>query len=352
MEKVGAYTERATASGEWQGGDVQSGLRATPMRADYFNMLQRELIAIVAGAGMALSKEDDSQLLQAILSLFGRHGYAVDTGGTNAYAARYSPVPALVDGVTLRFQAKNSNTAASTFNPNGLGALPIVNQAGAVLTANSIIAGMAVWLQYSVASGGRWILVNATNTQLQSNPMDTTPGRGMIVGAGGWLGPSMVDANANTARPSGAYGFNGGSNTPLSACNILSLDWGPDPRWQTQLALEAGGSRLFVRSILKDQSASTGWTELTPSIGVGQNWQDVTSSRASNTYYTNTTGRPIQASVLAPDSGGRLEVNGVTAARIVDGNSQVDVTVQAIVPPGATYRYLSAVAPTLWSELR
>ncbi|WP_110995428.1 phage tail protein [Pseudomonas sichuanensis] len=78
MEKVGAYTERVTASGEWQGGDVQSGLRATPMKADYFNMLQRELLAVVQGAGIALDKTDDNQLLQAIRRI--RGGAAANFG--------------------------------------------------------------------------------------------------------------------------------------------------------------------------------------------------------------------------------------------------------------------------------
>lgn len=78
MEKVGAYTERVTASGEWQGGDVQTGLRATPMTADYFNMLQRELVAVVEGAGIDLDKTNDNQLLQAVRRI--RGGAAANFG--------------------------------------------------------------------------------------------------------------------------------------------------------------------------------------------------------------------------------------------------------------------------------
>ncbi|WP_422402567.1 hypothetical protein [Pseudomonas sp. GZD-209] len=69
MEKVGAYTERVTAEGEWQGGDVQSGLRATPMKAEYFNMLQRELVNVIQAAGIDLDKDDDGQLLVALEAL-------------------------------------------------------------------------------------------------------------------------------------------------------------------------------------------------------------------------------------------------------------------------------------------
>lgn len=70
MEKVGAFTERATDTGEWRGGNPASGLQATPMLADYFNMLQRELLAVLADAGIAPDVLDDGQLAQAIQQAF------------------------------------------------------------------------------------------------------------------------------------------------------------------------------------------------------------------------------------------------------------------------------------------
>jgi hypothetical protein len=49
------------------------------------------------------------------------------------------------------------------------------------------------------------------------------------------------------------------------------------------------------------QSNGTNWTSATltipPSLGVGQTWTDVTSSRASGTTYTNSTGKPIMIAV-------------------------------------------------------
>lgn len=76
MEKVGAYTERATEGGEWRFGNPASGQQATPMLADYFNMLQRELTGLVTGAGLALNKDDDGQLLKAILAITATTGAA------------------------------------------------------------------------------------------------------------------------------------------------------------------------------------------------------------------------------------------------------------------------------------
>lgn len=78
MEKVGAYTDRATESGEWRAGSPGAGQTATPMLSAYFNMLQRELVGVVEAAGMVLDAEDDTQLLQAIRRL--RGGAATNFG--------------------------------------------------------------------------------------------------------------------------------------------------------------------------------------------------------------------------------------------------------------------------------
>ena len=68
MEKVGAYTERATAEGEWRPGNPATGQQATPMLAEYFNMLQRELLAVLENVGIELDSANDAQLLEAILT--------------------------------------------------------------------------------------------------------------------------------------------------------------------------------------------------------------------------------------------------------------------------------------------
>lgn len=72
MEKVGAFTERTTSEGEWRNGDPASNVRATPMRADYFNMLQRELLNVLADAGITADIEDEAQLAAAINAIADR----------------------------------------------------------------------------------------------------------------------------------------------------------------------------------------------------------------------------------------------------------------------------------------
>lgn len=95
-------------------------------------------------------------------------------------------------------------------------------------------------------------------------------------------------------------------------------------------------------------------------IGVGQGWKAVTSSRALNTTYTNSTGKPIQ---LAAQAGPTSQIN--TALVAVVGGVNVYAAYAAapgvfidcpnvIVPPGFSYRInvtLGTAALTNWSEL-
>ena len=90
-------------------------------------------------------------------------------------------------------------------------------------------------------------------------------------------------------------------------------------------------------------------------LGAGQTWQDVTGSRAANTTYTNSTGKPILVWVgFAVVAGGTISylINGV----IVAYNATIDVgdtvPVSFIVPNGATYRCNTTSALNRWSELR
>lgn len=95
-------------------------------------------------------------------------------------------------------------------------------------------------------------------------------------------------------------------------------------------------------------------------LGVGQTWQDVTSSRSSGVTYTNNTGKPIKVSV---GSGGRdarvlIYVNDVLVAYSQDtyGGNQCRASASEIVPNGASYRVearnIASVNVQFWSELR
>lgn len=72
MEKIGAFTDRVTSEGEWRNGAPASNVRATPMLAAWFNMLQRELLAILADAGIDPDIADEAQLAAAINAIADR----------------------------------------------------------------------------------------------------------------------------------------------------------------------------------------------------------------------------------------------------------------------------------------
>lgn len=87
-------------------------------------------------------------------------------------------------------------------------------------------------------------------------------------------------------------------------------------------------------------------------IGIGQTWQNVTSSRTKGTTYTNNTQRPIQIFInFDPD--GNLSVLTISGQSFNVPDSQSEF-ISAIIPVGGTYS-LSAwgvATPIKWLELR
>jgi len=93
-------------------------------------------------------------------------------------------------------------------------------------------------------------------------------------------------------------------------------------------------------------------------FGIGQTWQDVTSSRSLGTTYTNNTGKPIQVSVCVYHDEqvvSTLSVSGVVVSRVRQeaggATGYQDSTHTAIVPNGATYS-VTGGSLISWSELR
>jgi hypothetical protein len=95
-------------------------------------------------------------------------------------------------------------------------------------------------------------------------------------------------------------------------------------------------------------------------IGWGQTWQDVTSSRALSTTYTNSTGKPIMVNVflanVGASSNSSLTVDGVLVS-YANGdttNGAAGATLSAIVPPSSVYSVSGSKTLTggFWVELR
>ena len=107
-----------------------------------------------------------------------------------------------------------------------------------------------------------------------------------------------------------------------------------------------------------DNSTKLATTAYVQNMGLGwdQSWQDVTGSRAVNTAYQNTTGKPIVFSIQPVGfSSGSLQVSSdgvtyVTAASASDQSSATN-SAQVIVPPNHYYRF-SGAGVYFWTELR
>jgi hypothetical protein len=106
-------------------------------------------------------------------------------------------------------------------------------------------------------------------------------------------------------------------------------------------------------------SNGSAWTSAalpaSPSVGVGQTWQNVTASRASAVTYTNSTGNPIQVSVTGSTANAviSITVNGnvIASQGTTSGGTAQNSFVTAIVPNGSTY-LVTVGTLVRWWELR
>jgi len=98
-------------------------------------------------------------------------------------------------------------------------------------------------------------------------------------------------------------------------------------------------------------------------IGVGQTWQNVTGSRAINTTYTNSTGKPIEVVVVCKNTTANtpwriiLSINGagtVYYSAVPGGvNNGYFLTATAVIPDNNTYSIsLASANYNAWWELR
>jgi hypothetical protein len=116
-------------------------------------------------------------------------------------------------------------------------------------------------------------------------------------------------------------------------------------------------------SVIENASLASGTitqTNLTTAViplGVGQTLTNVVGSRALNTTYTNSTGRPIFVSVTTAMANGsplQVTVAGFTFNATSGFTNGAQSQISFIVPNGVTYSASSANVSSLsfWVELR
>ena len=121
-------------------------------------------------------------------------------------------------------------------------------------------------------------------------------------------------------------------------------------------AKAAISGQVFSGSISAPNLSGTNTGDGALSIGVGQTWQDVTSSRSSGATYTNSTSKPITAVVSLRDYGVSPATAFVGAIRVIyisDLSYNAAASFTFIIPAGSTYKFDYSPNPLeSWVELR
>lgn len=149
-----ASTAAGTA-GYFTDGNPATSTPATIVPAEWLNAVMMELVNVVTGAGLTLSKSTFTQVLSAIKRIGQNTVVLADTGAVNAYTATNStPLAAgtWVDGVVQAVKIAHTNTGASTYAPDGLTPIPIYGLGAQPLQGGELVLnGTAILMRATVA---------------------------------------------------------------------------------------------------------------------------------------------------------------------------------------------------------
>ena len=243
------------------------------------------------------------------------------------------------------------------------GTLPISKGGTGQITANAALNAL---LPSQTGAANKALVSDGTNTSfgqvsLTVGVTGTLPvangGTGVTTSTG--TGNVVLSTNAALTTPTitSATLVTPALGTPASGtltnCTFPTLNQnttGTAAGLSATLAIASGGT---------GQTTAANAGSALGAIGVGQTTQDLTSSRAINTTYTNSTGRPIMVYVSYLNSGPssitsqQAVVDGVTILNSGLGNNRRGA-MTFIVPSGSTYSVNMTGGDSLvgWAELR
>ena len=216
----------------------------------------------------------------------------------------------------ISFSGQISVSASTVLTASQAGNLIYISGTAAAITVTLPLAGSA--------SVGSMIfpIVNASSytVTIAFSGSDTSTIPNLVVGPG----QSLIVMNNGTASWSQLVGSNGSALSPLTVGNAVSAT----------------------------EAVALGQTYNSASVN------NVTASRALNTTYTNSTGKPMQVYVwvAANPSGGYInligDINGVGVYQEnVYGATTISGTIPLLVPPGATYYANANATLQAWVEI-
>jgi hypothetical protein len=163
----------------------------------------------------------------------------------------------------------------------------------------------------------------------------------------------------------------GGTITGITDLTVADGGTGASSITANSVILGNGTSALSSNLVAPSTSGNiltsngTTWTSAAPSgVGMGQTWQNLTASRAYDTTYTNSTGKPIAVSVSGQSTSNGsfvhiVSVNGneISYQTTYAANAGYIHNIFFIVPNSATYSVTgtggtNTTSLSIWSELR
>lgn len=108
-EKIGDITNTADKNGEFTDGNVAAGTPPTQLMGAWFNSVQREILNVLAKAGIPQSATKEDQLAEAIIQIISNGKYASTTYVDNGLNKK-------IDKANISGQKGNDNDKVPSLN--------------------------------------------------------------------------------------------------------------------------------------------------------------------------------------------------------------------------------------------
>nr|ELR5039332.1 hypothetical protein [Providencia stuartii]ELR5082439.1 hypothetical protein [Providencia stuartii] len=411
MKKIGDITNTADKNGEFTDGNVAAGTPPTQLMGAWFNSVQREILNVLAKAGVPQSATKEDQLAEAITKLVAGADY-LPTGysyskkesddkyqpkGNYAPSGDYVTSVTLNNGLELKFDKKGGVVSGDISATGDISSTAgkvilkletkgektaIVSNLGSGYRAHTLQDKSGTLAHHGDFGLGTDITKLGMNYVGDANSFDITGFTSSAAGSvnffavpapmlsiarsGGVNGTGFITQIQGDAKDRiafrqrergtwrGWYEFLTEANTSKDASGFV--------RTGTATALTTGDITQTTGGYsnkVMSQEATTNAINAIKMLGNGQKWTDVKSGRQPGVNYTNSTGRTIAIFVSTTNANAAssitIYVDGVICSSYGIGGNSSDLSRQsmgnAIIPAGSTYR-VDATSIGIWAELR